>query len=325
MLRIRNVLYPTDFSPCAEAAFPYALQLTRRHNATLHVMHVAPLLGLHPNPPTFDSPAAERAARQDQQTEAEQRMNAILRAYDVEDVDARRVYSRGVSPGSTLIAYSEASEIDLIVIGSHGRTGMRRLLLGSVAEELIRHASCPVLVVRTLTEPAMSPPSDRRLLVPFDFSSSAELALRYAHELGEEYDTAIDVLHVIDPGTHVEAYVKEVSERGRMLEQLRLEAHRALEKIDAELGGPSVRAAYHVSVGFPPKEIVEFAHENDSAMIVLSSHGRTGKNSIFIGSVAEHVVRHAPCPVFLARPFGKSLIADARVDPDGGAALAGRN
>lgn len=313
MLQIRNILYPTDFSDSAAAAFPYAVHLARAHHATIHMLHVAHVPGLLSVAEAVEVGMADLTVPEDVRNEAELQMDALVWSHEADDVTIKRVHAQHATPGAVLLKYAEVQDVDLIVMGSHGRTGVRRVVLGSVAETVIRQASCPVLVVRQQEGQAGQPVAGKRLMVPFDFSSQAEHALRYAHELAPVYDTAVDVVHVLDPGTHLEAYVEEVAEHGRMQKQLTREARTALEKINTELGGPEIDASYTVLVGYPPREITEFALQNDSGVIVMSSHGRTGKKSILMGSVAEHVVRHAPCPVFIARPFGKSLLPHGRI------------
>jgi nucleotide-binding universal stress UspA family protein len=239
------------------------------------------------------------------------RMAEIMRKFDSDNVALKYIHAEHAAPGEVLLTYAEANGIDLIVLESHCRTGVRRLLLGSVAEEMIRRASCPVLVVRRHEEPAGPDEisaDQNRLMVPFDFSANALQALRYAYELAVLYDASLDVVHVIDPATHTESYVSEVAEHGKTMDLLVKETRTSLESSPSEFDSRSVRVSYHALVGFPPGEIVGFAHQNGTAMIVVSSHGRTGKKSILLGSVAEHVVRHVSCPVFIARPFGKSLL-----------------
>ncbi len=310
MLQIRDILFPTDFSACANAAFPQALHLARRYHATIHMLHVAPITGLHAVTEALEASLAEQSVPDYVRDESNLQMDALIWGHDADDVPIKRVHLQHPAPGSVLLEYAKEHDLDLIVMGSHGRTGFRRLVLGSVAEEVIRHAACPVLIVRQQEGEAPGPITGRRLMVPLDFSPQAEHALRYALDLAAAYDTGLDVVHVIDPGTHLQEYAEEVAEHGTVLKKLIQEAHAVLERITGEPGEPAVDVSYEVLVGYPPREITEFALRNASGMIVMSSHGRTGKKSILMGSVAEHVVRHAPCPVFIARPFGKSLVRE---------------
>ena len=308
MLRIHNLLYPIDLSAGTNAAFPHALLLARRHHATIHMMHVESAAIPSSVAETVAELFADHPAEGAHGDDADLRMREIVNEHKGGDVDIEYIHAKHVAVSKVLLMYAATAEIDLIVMDSHGRRGMRRLLVGSVADEMIRGAACPVLIVRHRDDPVENVASGGRLMVPFDFSVHAEHALRYARELSIVYDAPLDVVHVIDPASHTEAYVTEVAEHGAALERLRYEASSHLQNINEGVDDAAVSVAYHVRVGFPPKEITEFAVQNDSEMIIMCSHGQTGKKSIMLGSVAENVVRHAPCAVFIARPYGKSLL-----------------
>lgn len=307
MLAIRNVLYPTDFSSCAEVAMPYALQLARRHGAVLHVLYVAPTFGVDPIRGAFDAQVNDQAFYAHVREEADTHMTALLAPLESETVSIRQVHRRGMAPGPVLLDYAAAEAIDVIVMGTHGRRGARRMLLGSVAEEVLRRAACPVLTVPAKPDgPAEA--TIRRLLVPIDFSSFSHEALLYAHELATLYDAALDLVYVLDSSTHPELYAVALVEHGRLLARLEADARTRLEQLCKPLEAPPGGVDFHVRVGYTPKEIIDFAAERDVDLMVMASHGRTGLERFLLGSITEHVLRGATCPIFVIKSFGRSLL-----------------
>ncbi len=298
-LRIRHILHPTDFSPCAVSAWGYALRLARRFGAELHLLHVTP-------PPPKKSDRTLRDA-------AVARMQALLRETQRPEDRIQQVYAQGDSPAEEILAYAEDKDIDLLVMGTQGRRVVRGMLLGSVAQEVVRYAECPVLVV-PLPEPAESDaPREETLLVPYDFSEYARYALTYAKELASLFQYQLDVLHVIDP-VRLSDVLRHDTHAINMDEvQLEEVVHAHLKHVVHLQVDDQVPASTHLAFGYPPLEIAEYAQMHRVGMIVMASHGQylTRKSNRFhmpLGSVTERVVRGATCPIFVAKPLGKSLL-----------------
>lgn len=311
MLRIKRILHPTDFSPGAEAAFEQARRLAHRHGAELHLLHVAPTFGEDPARGAFKAATDEDAFYRKLRDEADERMQQLIDAH-AEDghVPVKRVHSRGVEPGEVILDYAASEDVDLIVLGTHSRRGMRRLLLGSVAEKVTHRSQCPVLVVREGKDNGEEAPGERtrRLLAPIEFAPLAVEVLRYARELAALNEATLDVLHVVDLLRHADLYhagLRNVREVERDLEK---KARERLEEVYDKAGGPAGSAAFHTRVGHPAQEIIEFAEHIRPGLIVLASHGRSGMERFLLGSTTERVLRGAPCSVFVTKPFGKSLL-----------------
>ena len=308
MLSIDTILYPTDFSACAEAAFPYAVDLARRHNAELHMLHVAPVFGDNPLRGVFEAGVDEVTFYQGLRDAADERMQELLSSQDISGVQVKRVHSRGAAPGEVITEYAVAEDVDLIVLGTHGRRGLRKWLLGSVAQEVIHRALCPVWVVRE----ANVPDTDslvNRILAPIDFSVHSVHALAYAKELAARYGATLDVLYVIDPV--MDEQLRRVGWKNRSRAERKTEAQvqEKLVWLSNEVAGPvEVDMTLHVSVGNPPVQIVEHAKESKADLIVMASHGLNGRDLFPLGSVTERILRTAPCPVFMPRPFEKTLL-----------------
>ena len=298
MLRLRKILFPTDFSACAESAFSHAAHLAAGFGAELHVLNVAVPYEADPNNPMAHYPLH----KEDLLTWTDANMGEGQTGLHV--VHAQM---RVVSPAMGILSYADEHDIDLIVMGTHGRRGLDRLFIGSVAEEVVRLATCPVFTVRARPRPAATPVETvHRILVPIDYSDSSELSITYARELAATYHARIDLLHVIQeavlPTTYgvepVAVAVPEVVERAR----------EALADLAAHVPGAPVPAGVHVLIGNPARDIVTFAGEIGADLVVIATHGLTGIRRLLIGSVTEKVVRMSPCPVFTVKSYGKSLL-----------------
>ncbi len=302
MLNVKNILFPTDFSECAEHAFAQAAHLAESYGAVLHVLNI---IVAHPEDP--DNPMAylkemEHPGPSGETDEECRDENGIcvIHAQEIAFTEARGI-----------LDYADRHDVDLIVMGTHGRRGLGRLLLGSVAEKVVRLATVPVLTVCQTAEAGGAQPI-RRVLVPVDFSEYTGPALTHARELAAVYDARVDLLHVITEVALPGVYGLEPVSVAEP--QIRDRVRQALE--DAMLQSPGAERPFsvHVLVGYPAHDIAEFAADHDIDLIVIATHGRTGLKRLFMGSVAENVVRMACCPVFTLKSFGKSLLAGGEAE-----------
>ncbi|ARA92555.1 hypothetical protein AWN76_004795 [Rhodothermaceae bacterium RA] len=312
MLHIQTILHPTDFSASARAALAQALFLARRYEATLHLLHVTPLLGDDPLRGAFEAGIDEEAFYRRQWEAADRQLQALVAEAEGGGVPIKRVTTRGNAPGDVIDAYARAEDVDLIVMGTHGRRGLRHMLLGSVAEEVVRRADAPVMTVRAPEDAA--PPADvkvDRILAPIDFSAASLRALRYARELAALYGASVDVLHIIEPARYPAFYQLDPAVSEDVLRPLEDVACSRLEALFAQAGGPEAPATFHARVGYPPRDLLEAADALGTDLIVMATHGLQGHRRFALGSVTERIVRGAPCPVFVTKPYGKSLLPAA--------------
>ncbi len=292
MLDLRKILFPTDFSECAQGAMPHAVRLAEVHDAELQLLHVLVLHSMAAMEAIEPFPG-EEAAKQTFEAAASEREGARV-THDV---------TRAIAAAPAILDYADAQAIDLIVIGSHGRRGIRRLLLGSVAEEVLRDARCPVLIVREEKEPHAEV-DVTRILVPVDFSKQTALALDYAYELAGTFGASLDLLHVVEVPTYPDFYVPFSA--ALETTAVRQDAWDRLEALaDPLRTAHEVRT--HVKVGRTVIEVTDFAEKGGHDLIVLPSHGYSGLERVLLGSVAEGVLRRTPCPVLTVKPFGKDL------------------
>ncbi len=295
MLQIKRILFPTDFSECAERAFNHASLLSARYGAELHVLNITP-----------DEAAMANSPMGFLKLHPENGLVASDRPVTPEEIEkADVIHSQMRAPSITkgILDYATTHDVDLIVMGTHGRQGIDHLMMGSVAEDIVRNAPCPVLTVR-FDESSLERTVVKRILVPIDFSEFSPLPI--AIEMARAYGAELDLLHVIEEAVLPTIYGVEPLSPNAPLYIERTEG--ALLKLLEEAGAGDIPARQHVRIGHAPRRILEFADEGRVDLIVLGSHGRTGLSRLLIGSVAEKVVRLAPCPVFTVKSYGKALL-----------------
>ena len=286
---LRTILCPVDFSPGSRHAMRVAIRLAREakaHLALVHVWHVPALAtaGEVPIDPGTIQALVDDATRL--------LADAGREATELGAPDVATTLRNG-SPWSAIVELAEHERPDLIVMGTHGRGGVSRFLVGSVAESVVRHAPCGVLVVRGDAEPAPY----RDLLCPVDFSDGARLALDRAAELAAPGGRGIELLHVVEVPN---AYSWHASLAAPVGVEDRARGSLA-EWADQLRAKTRVEVTTRVQLGSPATAIVNALSERPFDLVVMGSHGRTGVRRLLLGSVAERTVRHAPCSVLVAR------------------------
>ena len=298
-MSIERILMPTDFSSCAEAAFDRALALAKEHDAELHVLHVVELhaldmAGVDPAFPDLEDVhrRLEALAESEIGRRLEHRRESVL--------VIQEAVRRGVAAAPAIGDYAREQGVDLIVLGTHGRRGLRRWILGSVAEEVVRTASCPVLMIPTKEAPETVRPFSH-IVVPHDFSSDSDRALERACDLVVAGGD-VDVVHVIPPPMAAEMYAP-LSGLNRDLDVVGLRSEVQAQLADRIAGttSPERSVAPHVLNGHAASAIVDFADRVDADLIVVGSHGFSGVERFLLGSVSAGVIRAASMPVLTVR------------------------
>lgn len=280
------ILVPTDGSETASNATDVAISLAKQHDATLHVIHVVEFVDLPGEYTAFEDELVERGNQVVNEVDKRAR-NAGIESH-------LAVLEQDRPTHETILAYATDHDIDLFVMGTHGRTGVDRFLLGSVTERTLAAASQPVLTVRdeaTLADPLES------ILVPYDGSAGAHAAAMHAIELAQETGAALQFCFVIDRSVLVADY-----NNGVILDSLEQASNEVLEEVTdaaADAGVPVVDAP--VLVGPAHKEIVEYAGDADVDCIIMGTNGRAGLGQHILGSVTERVVRQTDVPVMALR------------------------
>lgn len=306
MLKLKRILFPTDFSRCANQALDHALHVAQRYGAGLHIFHAQVLHIDEPQMSSFSGMTSENLHNwQDEVVQS--KMKELLSKMNAGNVPITTASKRGISSAPTILEYAETNDIDLIIMGTHGRRGIGHLFLGSVAEELVRHAPCPVMTIREQKEPV--PVHEfKSILAPVDFSEYATRTLTYAKHLAQTYGAQLQLLHVVEQAIHPSFYAGGVDSLFAIAPDIREKCLAQLDRLAKETPGPQVPVELHVIEGHAARDIVNFAKDQKSDMMVIATHGLTGIEHLLLGSITEKVVRMAPCPVFTVKSFGKALI-----------------
>ena len=278
-----KVLLATDGSGDAELAATTAASLAKTTSSELHVVHVwRPVPSVH-----FDA-----LIRQEMSREAQEILDAQVKKIEGLGATVTEVHLREGDASEEIVALAdEIGGVGLVAIGSRGRGRIRRLLMGSVSDGVVRHAHCPVMVVRW--KPVAFP---AKILLATDGSEEATLATQTATDLGERTGSELHVVHVGEiPPTHFPdryEYRALYEEDEREARQL-LEAQ--IEKMKATV------AQAHLRIGRADEEVVVLAEELGVDLIAMGGRGLGGVRRALMGSVSDSVVRHAHCPVLIAR------------------------
>ncbi len=285
----RKILVATDFSATADSAEKLAFQLARLLGAELHIVHVRVIL-------------EDPLMAEEQQLEIERLMSSADQATK-EEFDRTRAGDRKIAIETHLVRSVSASEAivelaselqcDLIVMGTHGRRGIKHMLLGSVAENVVRSVDIPVLTVRPGIEIGAQGP--RRILVAHDFSDRSAAAIRVAGDWAMAFDAEITVLHVVEPVVYPEFYAINVVSDDVMT-RLRDRSAEALDNAAEELlkGRP---VTTKVLIGRATDTIVAQAQPENFDLVVMGTRGLTALEQLMLGSVAEGVLRRCPVPL----------------------------
>lgn len=286
---MRHILLATDFSENAEAALERAVAIALHHGARLSLVHsMVPLAS-----PAGFVPAPE-ATLHTYREAAQERLSALQRRLSerLAEVDAHLVFG---TPHRAILEAADRLGPDLVVLGTRGLSGLSHLLLGSTAERVIQHATLPVLTVPPLAANHHRP--IERLLVPTDFSTDAEQALDAARLLlSEKTPVQVVLLNVYYSPIIYTAY-GSVPTTTDYLEDFRGESAEALDKLAATLAGKGREIQTMTREGTPSQVILEVAAELRVDLVAMGTRGRGGLSHLLLGSTAERVVRHAPCPV----------------------------
>ena len=298
MIEIQRILCPIDFSEHSRRALDHAVAIARWYGATITVINVvspAPVTAYAPGPLVFEPMLLTSVDR-------EQLLANMARFIDAEAapgvvIDA--TIREGTAAGEILDAAVEL-DADLLVIGTHGRSGFERLVLGSVAEKVLRKAPCPVLAVPARQPDAVpaAPVVFKRILCPIDFSDSSMQALNYALSLAQEADGELTVLHVLpEPHQNTVSGTGDESALADILRRRESELRSQLEDAVPDSVRAYCRVETLTSHGKPWREILKEAAGRQAELIVMGVQGRGAVDLMFFGSTTQHVVREGRCPV----------------------------
>jgi len=290
---LKNILFATDFSAYSNAALPYASAIARQYGARLYGAHIVPSEDYLVTAPDL-WPAHIQEEKQLQQ-EITARLDEQLRG-----VPHETLFGTG-DVWKTLSRMLGEYDIDLLVVGTHGRTAVRKLLMGSVAEKIFRQATCPVLIVGP-NVPGMKIGQSQfqRILFATDFSKESLAALPYAFSLAEEDQSQLALLHVVG----------QPSETIPDLEEVTASLVRRLKELAPTEAQPWCHMEFLVEFGHlrqfatPAERILEVARDRAADLIVLGvrpTHRAVTAVTHLAHTTAQYMVAHDPCPVLTIR------------------------
>ncbi len=290
----QRILVPVDFSEPSRLALRAAIALARQFGSRLAVVHVT-----RRNRPDSHVAAEQVGITFDTRRAGRVKLSEFVEREKLGDLQPVRIVADGV-PFDEIAKAAKTWEADLIVIATHGYTGLKHVLLGSTAERVVRHAPCPVLVVRGRekrgVKTTFSPDQLRSILVPVDFSETSLDVLPHAMALARQSEAQITLLHVMEP-FHEDMFLDST----QIQRVAKIAAHERLGRLADATKKTWPRTGRELRNGRPVPTITALAKRTNADLIVMGTHGRTGLDRVFIGSVAERVVRDAPCSVLVVR------------------------
>jgi len=294
-MKLRHVVVATDFSVASTNAQRLAGRLATNHDARVWLVHVhdpAPFVGRRPTGDHLDTSDPDELMA-GLESKLEGRRGEFLA--EVDDVVCR--VEHHPSSSNRIAALAVETGADLIVVGSHGRTGLGRAVLGSVAEQVVRDAPCPVLVARGVSEAAVFP---RGVAVCTDFTEPSDAAVQLAATYAESCGRPLTVLHVYPSsnGNHESSPVERESVNGSFVQLgAKLQTtyqHRLGSRVEV-----AIRLLCDSDVA---AALCSYAEEHRLELLVMATRGRSGLGRMLLGSVTDAVLRNAPCSVLTVKP-----------------------
>jgi nucleotide-binding universal stress UspA family protein len=293
MLEIKLIVCPIDFSEFSIRAYHYAVSLAEHYRAKLVAQHIVEL---------WRYPYADYAASQGDYQElwralregGEERLREFVKKHTHDEIQPELVVHEGIAADS-ILSFAQARKADVIVMGTHGRRGFDRLVLGSVTDRVMRTAPCPVLAISKLPHEFMAAGEERRhvhhlsrILFCTDFSENSQRALNYAISATAEYDAELALLHVLEdvpspPKTEETIAIATATEQ--------------LNKLIPQEERKTLKTKTTVRIGKPYEQIIQFALEAQIDMVTMGVSGRGALDRAVFGSTTYRVIQLGPCPV----------------------------
>lgn len=290
-----TILVPTDGSDHAIRAAEHSLALAEAFDASVHVINVVDIR-THAGPFDAGGVGDEFIARLEATGEAAvDDIEALASEPQTETIETAVV--RG-QPPTAILDYADEHDVDLVAMGTHGRTGVKRYVVGSVTERVVRRAAMPVLTVHETDRSRVTDTYDD-ILLPTDGSEFAEAAVEHALAVAKQFGARIHVMSAVDVTDTgpTPTYTLPTD----LMENLTDEATNATEEIAADVRAAGLEVTTEVRRNIPSDAILGYSSENDIDLIAMGTAGRSGLTRYIMGSTTERVLRHAHIPVLSAK------------------------
>jgi nucleotide-binding universal stress UspA family protein len=296
---INRILCATDFSDVSRAVVPYGIKMAKNLSAKLYVCHVIdlPAISVY-GESVFDPITHQQYFIDFARKEMENQLSG-------EDVNWEPLISIGHTT-EEIARFVTENAVDMVVAATHGRSGLKRVFLGSVTERLMRLLHCPLLVLRAEDREGLQAVDQRfpfkNVLVGFDFSKDSEEAFRTSLSIAQEFESNLHIVHVVEP-TAYKDFLKFPGEPG---EPLPKDIHDSLKEGLLKLVPTEAfnwcEIQVKILVGKPYSELIKYAAQNDIDLISLGVRGHGKVEEILVGSTTDRVIRRSPCPVLSVLP-----------------------
>jgi nucleotide-binding universal stress UspA family protein len=305
----KRLLVPLDGSGLAEIALPYAEEMARHFGSEVILVNVR-TQAEDPEKPEHRVYLSKMAATITQDI----KKSPDLPHGEKVKVESAIIGSPGllIHPAEEILEYAIRENISLIVMATHGRTGIRRWTLGSTANKIARAFKCPVLFIRAHTGVPESVHLDK-ILVPLDGSKESEAALPYIENLASKLKTRISLINVIEPPYHIYPYddglgyyggsgIVRIPYTAEEIKPMKVVAEKYVKSVSDKLTTQGIETSYEVRVGSADDEIIKAEEEIHPEMVAMSTHGHSGFGRWDHGSITDKVLHHGNTPLLLVRP-----------------------
>ena len=305
----KRILVPLDTSKLAEIALPYAEELAVKLGSEVILMHVRTSADA-PDKPEHRVYLSKMAAAVEQHI----KKSPALPPGEKVKVASAITGSPSVitNAAEEILDYAARENISLIVMATHGRTGIRRWTLGSTANKVARASKCPVLLIRANTDVPKSIHLDK-ILVPLDGSKQGEAVLPYIENLASRLKTRINLLNVVEPPYHIYPYsagtgyygsagIVRVPYTEEEVKPLKVVAEKYVKSVSEKLMAEGIKTSHEVRTGSAGEEIIKAEGEMHPDMVAMSTHGHSGFGRWEHGSIADKVLHAGNTPLLLVRP-----------------------
>jgi nucleotide-binding universal stress UspA family protein len=283
---IHNVLIATDFSSYSNLALNFGLELAHDYRAAAYVVSVIPTDEI-----LLAGPDVYCAAKDATRRDLLELKTALTQSCSLVEGKDYHLFMLEGSVAEALLDFAIARKIDLIVVATHGRSGLGKVLMGSVAEKVFRQSPVPVLTIGPHVHQPAHRKAPRNILVPVDLTAASERALRYAAALSREHKASLTLLHVLSS-----AVVKGASDRGAIEKGTNVKLAELMAR-----AAPGVEFSMRVEAGRVETTILEMADRLKADLLVMGVRPWTGILDRLMWPHAYEVVRESPCPVVTVR------------------------
>ncbi|OGO00435.1 MAG: hypothetical protein A2Y58_04255 [Chloroflexi bacterium RBG_13_51_52] len=305
----KRLLVPLDGSKLAEIALPYAEEMARHLGSEIILVNVR-------TPAEYINKPEQREYLTVMAAKTEQNIKKSTDKPQGEKVKVASaiIGSPGIltHPAEQILDYAEKENVNLIVMATHGSTGIRRWALGSTANNIARAFKCPILLVRASTAAPKSVHLNR-ILVPLDGSKQSEAALPYIEYLASKLKTRVSLLSVVEMLYHIYPYTEPLGYYGASgimkvpyneeeMKPMQEVAEKYIKSVNDKLNAGGIKTSYEVRTGSPGEEIIKAEEEMKPDIVAMSTHGHSGFGRFDHGSVADKVLHGGNTPLLLVRP-----------------------